>query len=676
MKIAKIIILTIVFLFSVFIPVYSTPQEELYLNISGEIKLTLDSENDDNKAVSDYIIYILGSDNNGLDLWAHLKKDGEVIDDLLLSYKGDWYKLKVGDFLFESESNNILFNQNQRGGEFDINLFDELVNIKGNIGKVRSVKNSDEIEGNGTNGPFYLSSAPIIPESESIYIDSNKLNKNQYEIDYSIGRIILEDTLLKKETLKVVYFCQPGGGYYSRYLKKALLNFDVQTVRGGINYYEMNDIPLEEVELFFEPQPRLLKLTSFNGGFTHKYLDIEGELIKSQFEAMEEKEDVFLLVSSLLGDEMNYIEYKYKNKGPDFYNSLDQQETEPIEEYLLVSRISFSPYNYLILNYTNSNDNPEDNKELITNYKKKLNIKSYWQIKEFNYLQLLYSKSKSGDDLLYLPQGKTGQSVSMLYSNKKKPYIFDLSGSLGEWDWETAFEEELNLDHKFVEVNADLKVSQGDYNIDLASNSKYIYFDNNLETRIDYSLKSQFDYYLNKGKISYNYEQEKDKDYLYDLNKINYKKRFYPRLEGQLSFKVEKEEYLNIFNRRNIYGFRIIYFSPINFILNGEIEKESLSINTKISKEKWDLKLGYFKEMDKERANSEISYGQKGFKFKTKFTAENNILQEEILYNFGLESEYKLSKNLKLKLSANKSLNNKDKSEVINSTKIIFIYTF
>lgn len=646
------IYLIVIFLFLFTFPIYATSFLEKHLNYAGEIKMTYDGENDVDRPIPDYRLYLQGSPIQGFNLITHLKKGGDIVDNILVTYEKNGYKLKAGDFSFVSVSDNLNINQRHRGGLVVCPLFAGVINIKTGAGKVRSIKTSDEFKGNGAVGPFYLSGS-IIPESETVYIDGVQLNNEQYKIDYTRGTITLDKILLKKETLKVVYYYQPGGDYYNRSLKKTSLEFDTKTINGGVSYYEIKDSPLLD-NLIIPLQPKILQLKNIRGEFQpYELLNIKGEVISSQYKGRIEKEDILKDSSISVGNELNYLKYNYFNRGPDYYSSLDQEGVDPLEEYSLTARTSLTPHKYLYLNYIHSNDNPTDNKELITTYENKLNIKGYWQLNNDDYIQLIYFKTETGDDLLYLPQGKIGQSLALNYDHKGNPLSFNIQGTRGEWIWKTPSGIGPNMDHKYFELNTELDWSKKKFDASFSSELEYIWFDTNQKSRFDYFWEGEIDYDLFRGSISLGYEKEKDEDYIYDLSQIKYKKRLFSHLQGQISLKKEREEYSYKKNMRDSLGIRLYYVGSFKAICSGNIDEKGFSLNSTVAKDKWKLNGTYIKKENQKKIEGKIIYECEKLNFTTKLTAKQPPTEPEFIYNLNLKIGYKLTKNLELQISSN-----------------------
>ncbi len=74
------------------------------------------------------------------------------------------------------------------------------------IGEARA----DLIPGNGTRGPYSLRYAPVIPNSESVYLDGRRLQREvDYWIDYGSGTVALSIPVRRLSTLQVHYRYDP-----------------------------------------------------------------------------------------------------------------------------------------------------------------------------------------------------------------------------------------------------------------------------------------------------------------------------------------------------------------------------------------------------------------------------------------------------------------------------------
>lgn len=93
---------------------------------------------------------------------------------------------------------------------------------------------ADLIQGKGTRGPYPLRFAPVVPNSESVYLDGRRLIRDaDYAIDYSSGTLIFYVPVRTLSTLQVYYRYDPQGNRSQTAHALPLLTLSLGQ-RGGI----------------------------------------------------------------------------------------------------------------------------------------------------------------------------------------------------------------------------------------------------------------------------------------------------------------------------------------------------------------------------------------------------------------------------------------------------------
>ena len=71
---------------------------------------------------------------------------------------------------------------------------------------------ADVLPGKGVRGPYTLRFAPVIPGSESVYVDSTRLQRDvDYAIDYASGTLTFYAPVRTLSTIQVYYRYDPQG---------------------------------------------------------------------------------------------------------------------------------------------------------------------------------------------------------------------------------------------------------------------------------------------------------------------------------------------------------------------------------------------------------------------------------------------------------------------------------
>ncbi len=71
---------------------------------------------------------------------------------------------------------------------------------------------ADLLPGNGTRGGYLLRYAPVVPDSESVYVDGKRLTRDvDYWIDYSSGNLAFAQPVRRLSSIQVYYRYEPNG---------------------------------------------------------------------------------------------------------------------------------------------------------------------------------------------------------------------------------------------------------------------------------------------------------------------------------------------------------------------------------------------------------------------------------------------------------------------------------
>lgn len=569
-KFTILFFLSLILLFSSIAETTYLPEYNLFY--SGEISMGMELD-DDNKFLldPDYFLYLQGEPYSHLFVIGYLKPEGELFDKILVDYNKNKYRIQYGDNTFQEMGGKFInFNQNQRGVNLEYSFLNKSMSLKAVRAYVKSLNYTEEIEGNGSNGPYFLSKTPIVPGSESIAREGRYLLEDEYKIDYQTGEIILLESLGRKEEIEVSYSYLPGGGYYERLLEGIAWTGEYSgnwgEVEGEAAWLLEKDNPIKSNSIIFEMPPRLLQARIIKINFDlFNLLKINNELANSNIKGPLNLKDNAYEGVLQLGNEKNHLQYTYTYQGPNFYKSLEEGKAEPLEADSLKGRWQVMPNIYLSGEMEYSHDNPEKRDELITSYEEKKTYKAYWQLSPYTYLQFVRQRKETGDDLIYLPLGQIISSTAVMYSYQNK-HSFDIGFKKGKMLWKDPYSQHLN--NNYYEVDGSLSWQDGSWDTEFYIDSKYIF---QPQVKIEGPVSSEhyfnsiISYMIPAGRITYEREDELEADFTRKTQEFSIKKNITNNLQGKLRYEWDEEIYPDSnLKFEQEYGIGFIYYGPVS----------------------------------------------------------------------------------------------------------------
>ena len=619
------------------------------INYSGEVSLELISEDGQSNFKTDYYLYILGNPYPGLNLFTHLKTGRDKIDRLLITYQEENGELQVGDYsLGEMKNNFFNFENDQRGIKTAFIYPEEGLKLQLFGASVKGIHQKDELEGEGQVGPFYLNFAPIIPESEEITINGTGLSEDDYEIDYQLGKITLEEPLEKDDKMVVYYSYIPGGGYYQRQIRGGSTFVEKENFTIKTHLVRIEDEP-EGDKLFLYLPPKKFQAGVIMGEWSGvDWFHTENQFAWSELTGFQRREDLAydgLIRIGKVND--TNLSLRYINQGANFLTSIDQREAEPLKQYQIKGKWQVSPPFKLSFLYDYSNDNPDANPDLITTYQQDYKLKGQWELDSNSYLQSGYYRHIEGDDLIVLPEGKETSSFYLSYKQRGDNDLV-VTVERGEILWIGQSAVGLGLSHRYIKLDSSLGIKGDLFQGDFALEASYLepLERDSWEPFHEYQLSSDLGYNIDKGRISYSAEKEFNRDEGRLDQEIALRRVFLRRFKGQLKYKWEEDIYPVKDLAKSISG-QLYYVGPIRTETGISMSNDKKTFHLKLDKGPTAFQLKWVDGEDFIKQSGQLEYKRESFNIISRVIDKEEEGTRATWWE--LEGSYKLKDGVKVK---------------------------
>ncbi|ACL70674.1 hypothetical protein [Halothermothrix orenii] len=534
----KLILISILF-FTAAVSGQAIPGYNMYY--SGTIKYGVVYDKGSRDYLPEYRLYVYGCPVTGLYVAGYLDNNGEIIDGLYSSYSNGNFKGELGDITLDKFGGSFIqFNQQQRGGYFSFSIPGRF-EMGAAAARIEGINEEETLTGNGTSGPYYLSYTPVIPGSESVERGGVILKEDEYELDYLTGRITFKEPLKRYEEAKVSYMYQPTGGYFERFFKGLLLSGTYKNWETKLNVFQFEDQPLSNPgEINLIPGSQLAGVLNID--YKNDYLEFINEIDMSKIRGQRDSEDIAYEGRIKVGSPLNYLEYGRIYRGPDFINSLESFEADPLSLQSLEGRWQVNPRIYITGEIEYSHDNPGNDPGKITGFESLKSLKGYWQQGPFSYVILHFQHKDRGDDLVYLPTGEDIKTFSVTYSyHNNNSWVLSIKrGKLLKKSQSARF-----LNHYFNELESSLDWTHDMVETGLNLDLKYVepLLPEAFPDRLDYTIKYDLAYLFSCGRVSIGGMELSEPDYTLHLQELSLKKYIKDDWLVRLKWEREREEY-------------------------------------------------------------------------------------------------------------------------------------